>query len=98
LAAAPANSFLFLSDAYYPGWNAYVDGVKTEIYRANYAFRAVHLPAGRHTVEFVYAPGSFTVAALISLAALLGVILLSVSRRSLGAEPPVESHPLADPD
>jgi len=78
-ANALANGFLFLSDSYYPGWTAYVDGVEAEIYQADYAFRAVYLTSGRHTVEFVYEPRSFRVASFVSLLALIGVIALLVS-------------------
>lgn len=58
--------FLVLHDVHYPGWKAYVDGRETEVRRANYVFRAVHLTAGRHRVEFVYRPASFMVSAWIS--------------------------------
>jgi len=74
-----AKGFLFLSDSYYPGWKAYVDGVETEIYQADYAFRAVYLTAGQHTVEFMYEPKLFRPASVASLLALLGVIVLLVS-------------------
>jgi hypothetical protein len=67
------DGFLFLSDTYYPDWKAYVDGAETEIYRADYAFRAVYLSAGQHVVEFVYEPRTFRWAAVISLAVLLGL-------------------------
>jgi len=54
-----AAAMLFLSDSYYPGWKAYIDSKETPIYRANYAFRAVAIPAGKHRVEFHYAPTSW---------------------------------------
>jgi hypothetical protein len=72
------NGFLFLSDSYYPGWKAYVDGDETEIYQADYAFRAVYLTSGQHTVEFSYEPRSFKLASLASSLALLAVIVLLV--------------------
>jgi len=75
-ADAAADGFLFLSDTYYPDWRAYVDGVASEIYAADYAFRAVYLTAGQHVVEFVYEPGSFRLAAAISLTALLTIVAL----------------------
>jgi hypothetical protein len=59
-------SLLYLADTFYPGWNAYVDGKKTKIYRANYNFRAVPLPPGEHRVEFRYEPLSFYLGAWIS--------------------------------
>ena len=53
------SCFLYLSDTYYPGWRAYVDGERTPIYRANLAFRAIRVPQGTHTVVFRYVPLSF---------------------------------------
>lgn len=50
---------LVLSDQYYPGWRAEVDGEPVEIVRADVAFRAVCVPAGEHTVTFTYRPTSF---------------------------------------
>jgi hypothetical protein len=73
--------FLFLSDTYYPGWQAFVDNQKTKIYRADYTFRAIFLPKGEHQVKFIYAPDSFKWGMLISAATLFvvmasGLILL----------------------
>ncbi|HHT9126279.1 MAG TPA: YfhO family protein [Candidatus Brocadiia bacterium] len=58
--------FLFMSESYYPGWKAYIDGEKAHIYRANYAFRAVLLKPGEHKVEFVYDPWTFKVGLIIT--------------------------------
>lgn len=52
--ATDQPAILVLADMDYPGWNAYVDGKKTNITRANYLFRAIVVPAGDHTVEFRY--------------------------------------------
>lgn len=51
---AEDRSLLFFSDVYYPGWNAYVNGEKTKIYRADYAFRSVVVPKGQSDVRFTY--------------------------------------------
>ena len=67
---APRPGYLVLTDTFYPGWVASTDGQPTDIYRANYLFRAVRVPAGRHTVEFSYRPRSFMMGAAISLCAL----------------------------
>ncbi|MBU1614757.1 YfhO family protein, partial [bacterium] len=68
---APSDGFLFLSDTYYPGWRAYVDGVQTKIYRANYTFRAIQIKEGRHRIEFIYRPLSFIIGSLGSIITLL---------------------------
>jgi len=51
-----ARGYVVLVDSYDPGWRAHVDGAPTPLLRANVAFRAVEVPAGRHSIEFVYRP------------------------------------------
>jgi len=62
-----AEGYLVLTDVYYPGWRVWVDGHKEAIQRADYLFRAVYLPQGKHLVEFVYDPASLKIGAAISL-------------------------------
>lgn len=64
---------LFLSDNYYPGWKATVDGNEVKILRADYTFRAVPLVPGKHIVRFYFASESFKIGAIISC---LGLIFL----------------------
>lgn len=59
-------SWLVLSEVYYPGWKAYLNGKPTKIYRANYILRAIYLPVGRHTIEFRYIPLSFWIGVPVS--------------------------------
>jgi hypothetical protein len=73
-AAAPA--LLVLSDLFYPGWEATVDGRPVEILRANYLMRAVAIPAGAHEVRFLYRPASFRAGVAASAAGCLAVALL----------------------
>jgi hypothetical protein len=54
-----AEGYLFLSDPFYPGWRAEVDGKPATILRANYAFRAVPVPAGTHRVTMAFRPTSW---------------------------------------
>jgi len=63
--------FLVLSEMYFPGWHAMVDGIETPIYRTNYLFRGIAVPTGQHTVRFVYRPASVLIGAGISLVALV---------------------------
>ncbi len=65
-ADAAENGLLFLSDSYYPGWKAYVDGEQKPIFRGDYTLRAVELPKGKHHVDFIYSPLSFSVGAITS--------------------------------
>jgi len=51
-------AYLVLSDAYYPGWTAQVDGQPATIQRADVYFRAVRLEGGEHEVTFLYRPQS----------------------------------------
>lgn len=68
-----AQALLVLSDTWYPGWKADVDGVEVPVYRTNYAFRGVVVPEGMHTVRFWYDPDSFRYGSIISLLSLAGV-------------------------
>lgn len=76
-AHADAEGYLVLSDADYPGWEAYVDGEPAPIVRANFLFRAVYLTPGEHIVLFRFRPPSFWQGLRISVVALLlwGAIL-----------------------
>jgi hypothetical protein len=70
-ASTDAPGYLLLTDTFYPGWRASVDGQPAEIVRADEMFRAVRLGPGRHQVIFRYQPDSVTWGAWISAAALL---------------------------
>ena len=70
------NGLLFISDTFYPGWRAFIDGRETQIYRANYDFRAIEVAEGIHSIKFVYLPESFFNGLKISLISL--IILLSL--------------------
>jgi len=68
------SGFLVLNDTYYPGWKAYIDGKRTEIYRANYNFRAVCMPAGASVVRFRYRPASFAIGCSFSLGIIIFIV------------------------
>jgi hypothetical protein len=51
---ADRHGWLVYADAITPAWHVEVDGVERPLWRANFAFKAVELPAGHHTVRFVF--------------------------------------------
>jgi len=68
--------YLVVADTYYPGWRVRVDGIVSEIYPANVAFRAVYLPAGRHRVAFEFHPESMRHGGWIFLVTCLFLVAL----------------------
>lgn len=66
-------AFLVLSDSYYPGWRAYIDGLEVTLHRANYLVRAVFVPSGSHRIRFVYDPFSFKAGLAISVIGIFAV-------------------------
>ena len=68
------KSLVVLSDSYYPGWKAYIDGQETEILPANINSRAVIVPAGNHKIEYVYTPTNIKIGLLVSFLSLVLVI------------------------
>ena len=55
-AEAPEACWLYASERWAPGWKAYLDGKEVPIYKANFAFRAVPIPAGKHSLRMRYEP------------------------------------------
>jgi hypothetical protein len=78
-----APGYVVLVDAHDPGWQATLDGRPAEMLRANAAFRAVAVPAGRHVIEHRYRPRSVTSGLAVSGAALLaaGAVAAAEARR-----------------
>lgn len=67
------------SEMYYEkGWNAYIDGKKSDHIRVDYVLRALHIPAGKHTVEFKFEPQVVKTGSTITLISSIGMLLLLV--------------------
>lgn len=75
-AVACEPSYLVVADSYFPGWVAEVDGHEAKVVRADYALRAVPVPAGDHHVALRYRPMSFTVGLTVSVVAWLSLLLM----------------------
>ena len=67
---AAETSLVVVAQTYYHNWRAEIDGQPTKLFRANVAFQAVQVPAGKHHVRFFYRDTAFEIGAVISLAAL----------------------------
>jgi len=72
------NMLLFISDNYFPSWITRIDGKKTKTYLADYSFRAVIVPAGKHVIEMHYRPTFFTTGLKISAISLI-LFLISIT-------------------
>jgi hypothetical protein len=89
---APRPGLVYASDSYFTGWHARVNGVEVPILPANYAFRAVAVPAGHSKVEFHYWPPGLNAGLAASGATLMLLFgLLLADRPSLSKqEPPAD--------
>ena len=81
----------FISNTYFPGWHASVDGKETKIIRTDYAFQGLWLTQGSHAIELKYAPSSFKYGALLSILGILSLIgfYLIVFRKKKGDIPDI---------
>lgn len=81
--APSAPSYLVLSEVWYPGWTATVDGRPAPVLRADYLFRAVRVQPGDRRVELRFEPTSWRLALALSALGWLAIalLLLAPSRR-----------------
>jgi hypothetical protein len=84
---ASMNSFVVISQTYYPAWQARVDGRPARIWRANYAFQALEIPAGKHRVTLFYRDRAFLIGVVLSGIGLLGCAALWRRAGGFSAQP-----------
>jgi hypothetical protein len=72
---AGTPSIVVISQTWYHDWRAYIDGKPATLLRANYAFQAVQVPAGKHKIHLDYEDRAFEIGAAISIPAWLGCLI-----------------------
>jgi hypothetical protein len=73
----PKKGLAVFSEMYYEkGWNAYIDGKKTDHFPVDYVLRALEVPAGKHTIEFKFEPKVVETGSIITLISAAGMLLL----------------------
>ncbi len=83
---ASADGYVLLTDSWYPGWEARLDGAPVPVERGDLIFRAIRVSPGEHRIEFEFRPGSFYAGLAASAAALLvvaGIVIASRRVRSV---------------
>ena len=80
---APRDGLAVVLDPFYPGWTASVDGRAAPILRADYAFQAVPVSAGRHALRLEYRERLFPAGAAVSLST-LALLAAALWRRRKG--------------
>ncbi len=73
--------FAVFSEIYYnKGWNAYIDGSKTDYVRTNYVLRGMSVPAGNHKIEFLFEPKSYKLGNTLALwSSIIGFLILALA-------------------
>jgi hypothetical protein len=81
---ARGDAMLVVTDSFFPGWKASVDGQDAEVRRVDYLLRGVAVPPGSHHVELRYQPLTWRlgwITSALAALALCGVIVLGRRRR-----------------
>jgi uncharacterized membrane protein YfhO len=77
---AVEKGWLLMTDTWYPGWEATVDGKPVNIYRADYLLRGIPVDAGQHDIKIYYRPMSFIVGLAITGAGLAIILMFIIIR------------------
>jgi hypothetical protein len=84
---SPAGAFLVAAEAWYPGWEATIDGHPARLYPTDVAFRGLPVPAGEHTVEMRFVPRILYRSAALSCLAFLALAWALIAGRTNAAQP-----------
>lgn len=76
----PADGWLLVTDRWGPSWRAEINSQPTEVYGANFIFRAIPVRAGENSIRFTYHPPLFPWLLILSWTTLGGIVVWSVFR------------------
>jgi len=74
--SAAAETLIRIAVPFAPGWHASVDGTPSAVVPVDYALSGVMVPAGQHQLTLQFRPNTFLIGALLSIAAMIGVVIL----------------------
>lgn len=80
------SAYLVVLETFFPGWQAFIDGMKAKVVPANFTFMGVLIPAGEHEVILAYRPFSFKLGfylALLGLSSVVAFLYVEGKRRIL---------------
>jgi len=80
-----APAVLVVSQMYYPGWKAMVDGSEVPVYAVNVALTGLVIARGSHDIRLFFQPESFRLGLMISLASLVVACLLFIGSTPMSA-------------
>lgn len=85
-----APGYLVFSEIYYPGWRATVDNKPADVLPADYLFRAVQLPAGRHEVRMRFVSAPYNIGMTLTVLSVLfiaGMLIIDYRKTKSGIQP-----------
>jgi uncharacterized membrane protein YfhO len=88
-AMSSSPGYLFLSEMFYPGWRAHIDGHSTPILRGNYLFRIIELPEGHHRIRLDFDPLTIKLGigfSVMTLLVVLGFLICFLLRKRIPAK------------
>ncbi|MFH1259389.1 MAG: YfhO family protein [Elusimicrobiota bacterium] len=74
------SGWLVITENFYPGWRAFVDGKETKIYRGNHTFMTLPLKEGEHRIKIIFASQPFFWGLMVSVFTFTWITLFAIIR------------------
>ncbi len=73
--------FLVMTDNFYPGWKAFVNDKEVKVYKTDYTFRGIVIPAGKSSITFSFVPQTFLIGTYLFLTGIMGMVVYYIIRK-----------------